>query len=164
MSSEGKGGGLPGANRDDPQEERSVLAATCSHQAAGKSQTEDVRIETTILEASFEPGSSLQPILLERIEPSLGRGERLLLDASKRKLSVGRAESNDVRLYTASASREHAVIAGNDDSEWVLTPSAGKSVMIDGEITTEPVVLEVGLNIILGQDHLRCVAADPDLG
>ena len=164
MSSGGKRDDSPGANQDDPQEERTVLMTTGSDQAAGKSPADDVGIETTILETSIELGSSLQPIMLERIEPSLGRGERLLLDASKRKLSVGRAEANDLRLYTASASREHAVIVGNDDGEWVLTPSAGKSVLIDGEITTEPVVLEVGLNIILGQDHLRCVAADPDLG
>jgi hypothetical protein len=104
--------------------------------------------------------SSLQPMMLERIEPSFGRGERLCLDAPDRKLSVGRAEASDVRLYTASASREHAVISGNEAGEWILTPSAGKSVLVDGEITTEPVLLEVGLNIILGQDHLRCVAGD----
>ena len=103
------------------------------------------------------PRSSLHPMLLERIEPSLGRGERLRLDASHWKLSLGRAEESDIRLYTASASREHAVIAGNQAGEWVLTLAAGKSVLIDGELTTQPVVLEVGMNIILGQDHLRCV-------
>jgi pSer/pThr/pTyr-binding forkhead associated (FHA) protein len=81
----------------------------------------------------------------------------LRLDASRPKVSLGRAEENDVRLYTASASREHAVIAGSEEGDWVLTLSAGKSVLIDGEMTTEPVVLEVGMNVVLGQDHLRCV-------
>ena len=107
--------------------------------------------------ASLAPSSSLHPMLLERIEPSLGRGERLRLDAAHWRVSLGRAEESDVRLYTASASREHATIAGNERGEWVLTLDSGKSVLIDGEMTTEPIVLEVGMNIILGQDHLRCV-------
>ena len=103
------------------------------------------------------PSSSLRPLLLERIEPSLGRGERIRLDASHWKRSLGRAEESDVRLYTASASREHAVISGNAAGEWVLMLATGKSVLIDGEMTTESVVLEAGMNIVLGQDHLRCV-------
>jgi len=107
--------------------------------------------------ARLAPSSSLRPLLLERIEPSLGRGERIRLDASHWKRSLGRAEESDVRLYTASASREHAVISGNAAGEWVLTLATGKSVLIDGERTTESVVLEAGMNIILGQDHLRCV-------
>lgn len=111
--------------------------------------------------ARFAPSSSLRPLLLERIEPSLGRGERIRLDASHRKRSLGRAEESDVRLYTASASREHAVISGNAAGEWVLTLATGKSVLIDGEMTTESVVLEAGMNIILGQDHLRCVTERP---
>lgn len=113
------------------------------------------------------PSSSLHPLLLERIEPSLGRGERLRLDAAHWKVSLGRAETNEVRLYTASASREHAVIAGNEAGEWVLTPTEGKTVLIDGDETDEPVVLEVGMNLVLGSDHLRCVTeglSRPEMG
>lgn len=105
----------------------------------------------------MKPHTSLRAMLLERIEPSFGRGERILLEPSDSKRSVGRAEGSDVRLYTPSASREHAVIAVNEAGEWVLTPSAGKSVLVDGEVTTGPVVLEAGLNVILGHDHLRCI-------
>jgi hypothetical protein len=123
-----------------------------------ESSAEDGPAETTIVEPSQKPASALQSMLLERIAPSLGRGEQVRLDAVDEKLSVGRAEQSDVRLYTASASREHAVIARNEAGEWVLTPVAGKTVLVDGEMMTEPVVLEVGLNIILGQDHLRCMA------
>jgi len=123
-----------------------------------ESSAEDGPAETTIVETRHNPVSALQSMLLERIEPSLARGEQVRLDTANGKLSVGRAEESDVRLYTASASREHAVIAGNEAGEWVLTPMAGKTVLIDGEMMTEPVVLEVGLNIILGQDHLRCMA------
>jgi hypothetical protein len=104
------------------------------------------------------PSSSLIPMLLERIEPSLGRGERMRLDASHWRLSIGRAEESDVRLYTVSASREHAVIAGNDAGQWVLTLAPGKAALIDGDPVSGTIELEVGMNIILGQDHLRCVA------
>ena len=96
-------------------------------------------------------------MLLERIEPSLGRGERLRLDAAHWRVSLGRGEQNDIWLYTASASREHALIAGNEAGEWVMTPADGKTVRIDGDETGEPVILEVGMNLILGGDHLRCV-------
>jgi len=108
------------------------------------------------------PSSSLSPMLLERIDPSLGRGERLRLDASHWMLSLGRAEDSDLRLYTASASRNHATIAGDEAGNWVLTPAAGKSVSIDGEAVSEPFVLEVGMNIVLGGDHLRCVSEGLD--
>ncbi|MBB82797.1 MAG: hypothetical protein CL931_03185 [Deltaproteobacteria bacterium] len=103
------------------------------------------------------PSVALPPMLLERIEPSFGRGERLRLDAAHGYVRIGRAEHNDLRLYTAAASREHAVIAGNEAGEWVLTPAEGKSVSIDGDPTGEPVELEVGMNLIFGGDHLRCV-------
>ena len=112
--------------------------------------------------APIAPSSSLRPLLLERIEPSLGRGERLRLDATHWNVSLGRAEESYVRLYTASASRDHATIAGNEKGEWVLTPAPNKSVLIDGESISEDIVLEVGTNIVLGQDHLRCVAEGLD--
>ena len=108
------------------------------------------------------PSSSLRPMLLERIEPSLGRGERLRLDAAHWKVSLGRAEESDIRLYTASASRTHALIAGSENGDWILTPSPGKSVLIDGDPLTEPIVLEEGMNLVMGQDHLRCVTEDLD--
>jgi len=103
-------------------------------------------------------GSSLHPMLLERIEPSIGRGERLRLDATRSRVRLGRAEENDIRLYTASASREHATIAADGHGQWQLTPGPGKSVAIDGEETSEAVLLELGMNVVLGQDHLRCVS------
>jgi len=112
--------------------------------------------------AVIAPSSSLQPMLLERIEPSLGRGERIRLDAAHWRLNLGRADHNDVRLYTESASREHAVIAGNESGDWVLTPAEGKSVVIDGDASSGPVVLEVGMNLVMGSDHLRCVTEGLD--
>ncbi len=119
-------------------------------------------ISDSIPKASIAPSSSLHPMLLERIEPSLGRGERLRLDAAHWRVSLGRADHNDIRLYTESASREHAVIAGNEAGEWVLTPAEGKSVSVDGDATTAPMILEVGMNLVMGRDHLRCVTEGLD--
>lgn len=106
---------------------------------------------------AIAPSASLPPMLLERIEPSLGRGERIRLDAAHWRVRIGRAEHNDLRLYTASASRDHAEIVGNESGDWVLTPESGRQVAIDGYDTDEPVVLEVGMNLVFGGDHLRCV-------
>jgi hypothetical protein len=157
MASGKERNGTTPTDQDDPQEKRTELMTPHSGPAPVDSPVEADRTESTVVDTPLVSSSSLHSMLLERIEPSLGRGERLRLDASRPKVSLGRAEENDVRLYTASASREHAVIAGSEEGDWVLTLSAGKSVLIDGEMTTEPVVLEVGMNIILGQDHLRCV-------
>jgi len=158
MSPGGRRDGSPNTDQVDSREEPTVLMTIGSDSTVVESSAEDGPAETTIVESSSKPASVLQSMLLERIEPSLARGEQVQLDAANGKLSVGRAEESDVRLYTASASREHAVIARNEADEWVLTPVAGKTVLVDGEMMTEPVVLEVGLNIILGQDHLRCMA------
>jgi hypothetical protein len=154
MSADSQDGRRTRGAQDDPLEEQTQPMAMGLGRSAAESQE---GADTTTLATSFAPSSSLHPMLLERIEPSLGRGERLRLDAAHWRVSLGRAEESDIRLYTASASREHATIAGNERGEWVLTLASGKSVLIDGEITTEPIELEVGMNIILGQDHLRCV-------
>jgi pSer/pThr/pTyr-binding forkhead associated (FHA) protein len=97
-------------------------------------------------------------MVLERIEPSFGRGERIRLDTSRSSFRFGRAEENDVRLYTASASREHAEICSTQSGEWLVAPLSGKSITVDGDPTTRPVRLELGMNLELGEDHLRCVA------
>jgi FHA domain len=106
---------------------------------------------------------ALQPMTLERIDPSLGRGEQVRLDVARRRIRVGRAESNELQLYTASTSREHAIIEGSDSGDWVLVPLPGKSVRVDGDETSDPVLLEPGMNIVLGGDHLRCIDDGPVL-
>jgi hypothetical protein len=108
------------------------------------------------------PSASSEVMLLERIEPSLWRGERFHLDPRQMKFSLGRAEFNDIRLYTAGASREHASIAANQAGEWIASPAPGRSILIDGSPTTTPVVLETGMNLVLGGDHLRCVTESVD--
>ncbi len=97
------------------------------------------------------------PLALERIEPSLGRGERIALEPERSRIRIGRAESNELRLYTASASREHAVISADASGAWVVTPVPGRSLLVDGDEENESVPLEVGMNLVFGADHLRCV-------
>jgi len=101
-----------------------------------------------------------QPMRLIRIEPTLVRGEWIDLDPSQSPFRLGRAESNEVQLFTASSSREHAMIACNREGEWMLTTMPGTSVQIDGYPAPEPVVLDTDMNIVLGEDHLRCVMND----
>ena len=52
--------------------------------------------------------------------------------------------------------------AGSESGEWILTPAGDKSILIDGDPVSEPIALEVGMNIVLGQDHLRCVTEGLD--
>jgi hypothetical protein len=112
--------------------------------------------------ATIPPSSALHPMLLERVEPSLGRGERLRLDAAHWHVRIGRAEHNEIRLYTASASRDQAEIRGNERGEWILTPAEGKTLLVDGDVVDAPIELEVGMNLVMGGDHLRCVTEGLD--
>ena len=45
----------------------------------------------------------------------------------------------------------------------MITPLAGKSITVDGDPTTQPVTLELGMNLELGEDHLRCVLEEPSV-
>ena len=101
----------------------------------------------------------LEPLVLEWVEPSLARGERVELDSENCEVRLGRADVSEIRLYTASTSRNHAVIEGNEYGEWVLTPRPGKSVKVDGFVATGAVIIEDGTNLAFGGDHLRCFAA-----
>lgn len=155
----------PGLDSDLDGDGDGVAAAGIAIDASGDGTVDEDNLATVVTseplrsaKVPLAPSSSLRPMLLERIQPSLGRGERLRLDATHWKMSLGRGEQSDLRLYTESASREHALIAGDEAGNWVLTPAEGKSVSIDGEDIAEAIVLEVGMNIILGRDHLRCVS------
>jgi pSer/pThr/pTyr-binding forkhead associated (FHA) protein len=99
-------------------------------------------------------------MLLERIQPTLGRGERIPLVVSRNPMRVGRAEYNEIRLLTASASRRHATIEFDGAGRWVIVPVEGRVLRVDGDEVTGAVVLEPGLNLVMGGDHLRCVEVE----
>lgn len=106
--------------------------------------------------------SGAPTLVFERIEPSAVRGERFRLDPDLARIRVGRSETNEFRLYSASTSRKHAVLERNFAGEWVLSPLGGKDVKVDGYPLEDSVVLEAGMNLVIGGDHLRCLdeAAD----
>lgn len=104
--------------------------------------------------------ANVAPVVFERIEPSAMRGEKIRLDPRLHRIRVGRSETNEFRLHAASTSRKHAVIERDFTGRWVLTPLAGKNVKVDGYPTSESVVLEPGMNLVLGGDHLRCLSGD----
>ncbi len=153
----------PGASAEAVDEEPTLLSSPIGAAMASAAQPDEA--EPTIAQPTEDlttprtiaPSASLPPLLLERIEPSKGRGERIRLDVLNWHVRLGRAEESEIRLYTASASREHALIAGNEEGQWIMTPSEGRNVFVDGEAVSEPTELEVGMNLVLGKDHLRCV-------
>ena len=104
--------------------------------------------------AGAGPPASSDLVLL-RMEPSLHRGEVVTLDAAGGTLSMGRALESAVRLYTATASRSHARLRPSSEG-WTIEPEPGCRVSIDGDPTEEGVALELGMNLMLGGDHLRC--------
>jgi hypothetical protein len=93
---------------------------------------------------------------LERLAPAQKRGECIDLDASRVRMSVGRSEDCDVRLYSATASRLHAELRRDADGSWWIAPLEGCEVRADGEPVGERCELCEGLSLELGRDRLRC--------
>lgn len=89
-------------------------------------------------------------ISLEHVIPSDHAGVHRL---DKKVSSIGRALECDLRLYSASASRQHASIEQREN-DWVLVPMEGRRVLVDGELIDAEVVLEPGMRLGLGDDEL----------
>jgi pSer/pThr/pTyr-binding forkhead associated (FHA) protein len=87
---------------------------------------------------------------LQRVQPP-GRSEIIRLSAPQYK--VGRAENCEVRLFTETASREHATLV-NRQGAWYLQPLPGKSVIANGSRTREEVALQHKMRLQLGDDEL----------
>ncbi len=99
-------------------------------------------------------------MFLIRIEPSWVRGERIALDPHEPEIHLGRSESSNIRLFTASSSRDQATIVADASGEWMVRAEDGTNFLIDGYPIREPVALEEDMNIVAGEDHLRCIWAD----
>ncbi len=93
---------------------------------------------------------------LERLSPPAHRGGTVPLRPHRRCYLVGRSQRCDVRLFTATASRQHAELRRDAEGVWWLTPVAGKLVLADGEPVEGECELCEGLNLVLGEDRLRC--------
>ena len=99
---------------------------------------------------------------LERMRPPARRGEAISLDVRRERHLVGRSLRCDVRLYSATASREHAELRRDAGGQWWLAPLPGKIVLADGEVLRGECELCEGLNLDLGGDRLRCRRASRD--
>ena len=98
-------------------------------------------------------------LVLLRIAPAARRGEVVPLDPKSAPLALGRAEANAIRLFTATASRSHAMLRVCAAEGWLIEPVPGRTLSIDGDPSQEAVPLEPGMNIRMGDDHLRCERA-----
>src|SRR5205085_3720115 len=66
---------------------------------------------------------------------------------------MGRLPSCDLRLYSQTASREHAELTVRD-GRWYLMPVAGKTVLVNGTQVKEEVPLRHKMRLQLGGDEL----------
>ena len=87
---------------------------------------------------------------MQRLQPP-GRSEIVTLDRTH--YLVGRLSSCDLRLYSQTASREHAQLTTRD-GRWFLTPVAGKVVLVNGTQVKEEVQLTHKMRLQLGGDEL----------
>jgi hypothetical protein len=105
--------------------------------------------EHTILLSDLQP-QAVPPARLQRMAPP-GRSDIINLDRTH--YLLGRLPSCDLRLYSQTASREHATLTARD-GHWFLTPVAGKTVLVNGTQVKEEVPLTHKMRLQLGGDEL----------
>jgi hypothetical protein len=93
---------------------------------------------------------------LVRLDPPERRGEILTLDDSLGRHRLGRSSECDLRLHTASASRQHALLRRREDGSWIIEAVADRPLLADGEPVEGECELCEGLALTLGGDRLRC--------
>ncbi|MCC6764929.1 MAG: FHA domain-containing protein [Deltaproteobacteria bacterium] len=105
--------------------------------------------ERTILLSDLQPQGAA-PARLQRMQPP-GRSDIVTLDRTH--YLMGRLPSCDLRLYSQTASREHAQLTARD-GRWYLTPVTGKVVLVNGTQVKEEVPLTHKMRLQLGGDEL----------
>ncbi len=105
--------------------------------------------EHTVLLADLQP-QAVPPARLQRMQPP-GRSDIVNLDRTH--YLMGRLPSCDLRLYSQTASREHAQLTARD-GRWYLTPVTGKVVLVNGTQVKEEVPLTHKMRLQLGGDEL----------
>ena len=105
--------------------------------------------EHTILLSDLQP-QAVPPARLQRMAPP-GRSDIINLDRTH--YLLGRLPSCDLRLYSQTASREHAQLTARE-GRWYLTPVTGKVVLVNGTQVKEEVPLTHKMRLQLGGDEL----------
>ena len=93
-------------------------------------------------------------VSLSRVRPP-GHSDSVAL-GSRDAYLLGRAPTSDVRLYSTTASREHARLMRRGDA-WFLTPFEGKTVLANGSLVRDEVRLEHKMRLQLGDDELLVI-------
>ena len=120
-------------------------AAPAPPPAGGGGDFTEHTILLSDLQKEFVP-----PARLQRMAPP-GRSDIINLDRTH--YLMGRLPSCDLRLYSQTASREHAELNVRD-GRWYLTPVAGKAVLVNGTQVKEEVPLVHKMRLQLGGDEL----------
>ncbi len=105
--------------------------------------------EHTILLSDLQPQVA-SGAKLQRMAPP-GRSDIVSLDRTH--YLLGRLPSCDLRLYSQTASREHAQLSLRE-GRWYLTPVTGKLVLVNGTQVKEEVPLTHKMRLQLGGDEL----------
>jgi pSer/pThr/pTyr-binding forkhead associated (FHA) protein len=90
------------------------------------------------------------PARFQRLQPP-GRSDIVTLNRTH--YLMGRLPSCDLRLFSQTASREHARLTARD-GRWYLTPVPGKLVLVNGSPVKEEVPLTHKMRLQLGGDEL----------
>ncbi len=106
--------------------------------------------ETHMLESAEQPRLL---VMIDHIEPP-GHPQSVALAGAS--YVIGRATTSDIRLFSGTASREHARLVRRADA-WVLVPSEGKMVLANGTVVRDEVRLENRMLLQLGGDQLRVI-------
>jgi hypothetical protein len=105
--------------------------------------------EHTILLSDIQQ-QAIPAARLQRMQPP-GRSD--IISLARTHYLIGRLPSCDLRLYSQTASREHAQLTTRE-GRWYLTPVAGKSVLVNGTPVKEEVPLTHKMRIQFGGDEL----------
>ena len=106
-------------------------------------------VKHTILLSDLQP-QAVPAARLQRMQPP-GRSDIITLDRTH--YLMGRLPSCDLRLYSQTASREHAQLSARA-GRWYLTPVTGKVVLVNGTQVKEEVPLTHKMRLQLGGDEL----------
>jgi hypothetical protein len=87
---------------------------------------------------------------LQRLQPRR-RAEVITLDRAS--CMIGRHRSCDIRLYTQTASREHARLTSRD-GRWYVQPVDGRIMLVDGKLEKNEVLLRNRMRLQFGGDEL----------
>jgi hypothetical protein len=150
--------GAPGAAPPAPAGQGPTGTVAVPREAAPVATKEDVTVDPLRGRAASDeertvilPRKTASTLRLKRVAPS-SQAEMLTLERPN--LVLGRGHGCDVKLFTPTASREHARI-WFEDGQWKIAAMERKSLYVDGVRQAQREVrLRNGMKLRLGDDEL----------